>query len=220
MAKKYVSTKKYNYDEGSKKKKIILIVVAVLLAVVVAVAATVLMLLGGGDKAPGEPTFTVHAMPEKTTYYVGDVPAWSGLKLKLTTAEGNVVILKPDNCKISGFDSSAPVASQVITVTYKEYSTTFSISILDKSELKPENLFVGMTFKSKPKTQYKVGENLSVEGGVLLKTYQDGSTEEMALTSDMVFDFTTAAAGKYTVKVMYVEDALRATLTYDITVSN
>lgn len=217
MAKKYRSSRKYSYNTENKSKKTILIVVAVVLVLAIAIAA--LFIFGGNNGSTGTTTFSIQSLPEKTTYYVGDTPVWSGLKAVLTTPEGNSVTLSADNCTITGFDSSKPAAAQVITVKYKDYTDTFTITIQDKAEQKPDSLFVGMEFKTKPKTQYKVGESLSVEGCVLLKKYEDGSTEEMALTSNMVFDFSTAKAGTYTVKVMYVEDALRATLTYKITVT-
>lgn len=216
----------YSYSSNINVKKIVLIALAVVLVVALAVVA---LLLLGGNEAPAETTFTIHSLPEKTAYYVGDAPAWSGFKAVLTTPEGNTVTLKADNCKFSGFNSSAPTLNQVITVTYKEYTTTFTISILEKTEQKPDSLFVGMSFKTLPKTQYKVGESLIVDGGVLLKEYEDGSTEEMTLTDYMLDGFvidgtlvpsiTTTAPGKYLVQVSYLEDAKWAIITYEITVT-
>lgn len=220
MARKYVSTKKYNYDEGSRKKKIILIVVAVLLVLILAAVAAVFFLLRGGEEPPKEPTFEIASAPDNITYYVGDFPVWTGLEMLLTTAEGNSVTLKPDNCNITGFDSSAPAKNQVITVTYKEYSATFTINILDPSERPAAGMFTSLSFKTKPKTQYKVGESLSVEGGVLIKHYDSGETREMKLTSDMVYSFDSSKPGTYKLTIHHMEDAELATLTYDITVTN
>jgi len=230
MARKFKSYRKYDYKEGSgKKKKIILIVLAVVLVLAIAIAAALLLL--GGSETPTETTFTIQSLPEKLTYYVGDTPVWSGLKLLLTTPSGNSVTLGPDNCQITGFDSSAPTTGQVITVQYKEYTTTFTISILDNSEKPVDKQFIGkMSFKTLPKTSYKVGESLSVEGGVLLMEYADGSKEEMALTEymldgflidgNLVSSFVTTKAGKFTVQVSYLEDAKWAYAYYEITVTN
>ncbi len=218
MSRKFKSYRKYDYKEGKKTKKVIWIVLAVVLVLAVAIAA--LILFGGDEDIEKTTSFEIHSAPNKTTYYVGDVPAFAGLQLALTSPDGNTVILGPESCTISGFDSSVPVNKQVITVTYKEYTTTFTIKILDKAEEPPTGMFTGMSFKSLPKTQYKVGENLSVEGGVLLKKYDDGSTREMKLTYDMVYGFTTSKPGTYKLTVSYMEDAELAEITYDITVTN
>ena len=222
MAKKYVSTKKYSYNEGSKKKKIILIVAAVLLVVAVAVAA-ILLLGGGNGGSVGRTYFTVQSMPNKTTFAVGEPASWQGLQVRLVTEMGSVINLGPDSCTITGFDSSAPAESQTITVKYQEYTTTFTITIVDPSQGNQDpsgGNFNGLSFKSKPKTQYKVGEWLDVNGGVVIFHYSNGATKEIPLTYDMVYNFTTAKPGTYTLTVLHIEDGHRATLTYDITVTN
>lgn len=232
MAKKYVSTKKYSYDEGAKKKKILLIVAAIVLVLVLAVVAAVAIFLlgGGGNVGVKEPSFTIQSFPDKTTFYVGEPPVFTGLQVVLTTAEGNSVTLGPDNCKITGFNSSAPAKNQVITVQYKEYTASFTIDILAASEKPVDKQFTGkMTFKTLPKTSYKVGESLKVDGGVLLMEYEDGSKDEMAMTEYMLDGFvidgelvpslSTSKAGKFKVQVSYLEDAQWAYAYYDITVT-
>ena len=78
---------------------------------------------------------------------------------------------------------------------------------------------VGVSFKTLPKTQYKVGDWMSVEGGVLLVKYDDGSTKEVELTYDHVYGFTTAEPGTFTLYVKYVEEGLLSETTYTITVT-
>ena len=232
MARKFKSYRKYDYKEGSgKAKKIILISLAVVLVLVLAVAITGILLLNSSGNTDDIPTFTVHSLPDKTTYYVGDTPNWIGFKAILTTSQGDSVTLSANNCKITGFDSSKPAENQVITVQYKEYSTTFTITILDPADKPVDKQFTGkMSFKTLPKTSYKVGESLSVEGGVLLMEYKDGSKEEMALTeymldgfvinNSLVSSFTATAPGKFKVQVSYLEDAKWAYAYYEITVTN
>lgn len=221
MARKYKSSRKYNYNGEAKSKKIILIVVAVLLVLAAAVAA--ILLLGGNDEATGNASFSLHSAPNKTTYYVGESPSWYGLEVKLITAEGSTIILGPESCTITGFDNSRPVENQVITVKYEQYTATFTVSIVERNheQQKPENngKLSGMSFKTMPKTEYKVAQWLSVEGGVLLLQYDDGTTKEINLTYDMVSGFNTSKPGKYTLTVSYREKGKTATLTYDITVT-
>lgn len=219
MSRKYKSSRKYSYNQGTKTKKIVLIVLAAILVVGAAVAA--FMTLGNDNATEGETSFTIDSPPEKTTYYVGENPAWYGLKLKLVTSEGNTIIFGYESCNITGFDSSKPAENQIITVTYKNYSATFAITVLDEEpgDMQPGGLFKSMTLKSMPKTEYKVNDWLSVKGGVLLLEYSDGTTKEVDLTYDMVHNFSTRKPGTYTVTVMYMEDGHKATLTYKITVT-
>ncbi len=216
MSRRY---KKYSYNQGAKIKKIILCVIIAILVVSAAVVA--FMLLDTNNDTNGETTFTIQSPPEKTTYYVGENPSWYGMKLMIVTGDGNTVTFGPESCTITGFDSSKPAQNQIITVSYKNYSATFTISILDDvpGDFQPSGLFKSMTLKSMPKTQYKVNDWLSVKGGILLLEYDDGTTKEIELTYDMIDNFTTEKPGTYTVTVMYMEDGHRTTVTYDITVT-
>lgn len=248
MARKYRSSKKYSYNQSAKSKKIVLIVLAVVL-VVVAAAVAAFMLLGSGDDNTGKALFTLQTPPEKTTYRVGESPTWYGLQVLLVTDAGSTVVLGPESCKITGFDSSAPAENQVITVKYGEYSTTFTVAIEAENQDADDGnnggtgnngssgnngnnsntdnngstdttnkKLVKITFKKLPKTKYNVGDDLSISGGMLLRHYEDGSTEELELSYSMVRDFDAAAPGTYTVTVMYFEGRWVST-TYKITVT-
>lgn len=221
MSRKFKSQRKYNYNSGTNFKKIILIILIVIL-VAAAVIFAAISLLGNSDNTTGATSFTIQSVPDKITYHVGEVPSWFGLKLKLITAEGNSATFGPESCTITGFDSSAPAENQVITVKYNDYTATFTITIIDagNDDFQPGGLFKSMSFKSTPKTEYKVNDWLSVKGGVLLLEYSDGTSKEIDLTYDMVYGFDTSKPGTYTITVTYMEDGHRATLTYDITVTN
>ena len=133
MARKFKSYRNSYGDSSVNIKKILLIVGAAVLGILLISAISVgifLATLSLGDEPQREPTFYVQTMPEKTTYMVGDFPVWSGFTAVLTTASGNSITLGIDNCTFTGFDSSAPAEEQVITVTYKEFSDTFTITIM------------------------------------------------------------------------------------------
>lgn len=79
--------------------------------------------------------------------------------------------------------------------------------------------FNGVSIKTMPKTEYKVGDYLSIEGGVLLLHYDDGSTREVVLDYYHIEGFSSKEPGTYTLTVKYVEDGFLATCTYEITVT-
>ena len=208
--------RKYAYGQNKINKKVILIV-----------AFTVLVLIGGiaalflsKSSELSDNTATLQSAPTKTTYYVGDTPSWDGLALKITSPNGTSMTYGPNSCTITGFDSSKPAENQVITVKYQNHTATFTVTILEKDTQKPQGLFLGITFKTQPKTQYRVGEALDITGVILTKHYSDETTLETALTADMVSGFHSAQPGTYMLTVVYTENGTHAELTYEITVTD
>ena len=202
--------------------KVMVAVFAVVIVVLIAAVVGVFF-VGGGifvDDTPAvkPESMTITALPEKTLYYVGEVPVFSGLKLAMTLSNGATVTLDGSECEITGFDSSTPSDSQTITVKYNDIQTTFTVVIREI----PGTItgqFIGLSFKSMPKTEYKVGDYLSVDGGVLLLHYDDGSTKEAMLDYYHIEGFTSKEPGTYTLTVKYVEDGFLAQTTYTITVT-
>lgn len=214
MGRKY---RKYSYNQTGKNKKVILIAVAVALVLLCGLAV---LFLSNGDDQPKN-IATLKSLPTKTTYYVGDSPSWDGLELSVTFTEADIsMTFGPDECTITGFDSSKPAENQVITVKFADCSATFTVTILEKEQPKPQKFLLGITLKTSPKTEYKVGEALDVTGGMLNRHYSDDSVLELAMTAEMVSGFDSSKAGTYTLTITYTEDNYPIELTYDITVTD
>ena len=167
---------------------------------------------------------TITQLPNKTEFYVGDSPSYAGLQVKVTMDNGLSFTVDQYKCTLSGFDSSKPNEAQKITVTYDGVSTSYTIIIKDKpGEGEGGNdssgFFNGLSIKTMPKTECKVGDWPSVEGGVLLLQYDNGDTKEIPMEIDYIYGFNTSAPGTYTVTVKYVEDGYLATCQYTITVT-
>ncbi len=195
------------------------VLAAVLGGVVIVLAAMWLLISLQNTEQVVEPrSLAVLTYPDKTTYYVGERASFSDLKLKMTMTNGVEITLDGSECKITGFDSSAPAENQVITVEYRGLQTSFMVSISEMPVTITGN-YVGLSFKSLPKTEYKVGEWPDTTGGVLMVHYDDGTTREMALNNDIIYGFNTYQAGTYTVTVKYVENNRYAETTYTITVT-
>ena len=194
---------------------------AVLVAVAV-VAISVVLVVNLRDNEPVIKPFSlsVTQCPGKTIYYVDEIATFDGLKLSMTLTNGVSIAVDGSECEISGFDSSEPVESQVITVTYKELQATFTITIKELSVNPPAGSYTGISFKTLPKTEYKVKEWLDPTGGVLLVNYDDGTVRELPLDDDNVkiYGFTSDKPGTYTLTVKYVEAGLYGETTYTITV--
>ncbi|MBR5137095.1 MAG: bacterial Ig-like domain-containing protein [Clostridia bacterium] len=192
---------------------------AILGSVVVVLAAVLLLIFLRNAEEVVEPKeLSILNMPNKTTYYVGESSDFFNLKLVMTMTNGGEITVNGSECEITGFDSSVPVDVQIITVKYKNLSTTFNVSIKE-IPANPTGKYNNLTFKTLPKTEYKKGEWLDARGGVLIVHYDDGTTREMELKDDYVYGFRSDKLGPLELEVIYIENGVLCTTTYTITVT-
>ena len=154
--------------------------------------------------------------PTKREFTTADSFSTTGGLLRLTYGNGQVrsLFVSPDFC--SGYDL-AQVGTQTVTVQFAGSTFTYSI-LVKEAEPEPEAAAVtGFAWLQYPeRTQYTAGtpgELLSVDGGLLLVQYSDGSTAELHLTRAMCSGYDLAAAGEQTVDVTYKGFALSYTIT-------
>lgn len=159
----------------------------------------------------------ISSMPNKLVYYVGEQFSSTGLTITTTLNNGTTFTEGPETCTFSGFNSEFAQEEQQITVKYKEHTFVYTITI--KEPPRPFSPLKSISLETLPKTEYKVGDWMSVENGVLLLTYEDGSTRRIRLDYNHIYDFDTRKAGTYTITVKYREDSYLATCTYNITVT-
>lgn len=204
------------------KKTVIIIAVAAL--VVIAAALALFLLIPDGSKPQGGDagvsSVVITEQPKRTEFYVGESPSYVGLQVRVTLNSGLTYTVDEYKCTFSGFDSSAPAENQKITVTYNGKSAHYYVTIKERpAETDAPGMFNGLTIKTLPKTEFKVGDWPSAEGGVLIYHYDNGYTEEIPMEIDQLYGFNTSAPGKYTVSVKIVKDGFLATATYEITVT-
>ncbi len=156
------------------------------------------------------------AWPEKLVYYIGDKPSYTGLELGITLYDGTEYIVGPEECEFSGFNSEFAEEEQHITVTYKEHTFSFTVTIKEVPHLISPLKKISLV--TLPQTEYKVGDRLSVENGVLLLEYEDGHTQRIRLEYSHIYNFTTDKPGTHTISVKIMENGYLVTCTYQITV--
>lgn len=199
---------------GNRKK--IIVGIGALLIVIISVLC-IWVAIGSNNKSEIR-YLTISTLPEKTEYYQGESFSYYGIEIIATMNSGTEITIAPESCDFVGFDSSSPMDVQKITVSYQGADTSFNVKIKAFSSGSNES-FNGMSFKTLPKTEYKVGEWLSVEGGVLILHYENGTEKEIALEIADVSGFTSMEAGTYELTVRHIEDGFLATCTYTITVT-
>ncbi len=221
MSKKTDSYYYAGYREGGlrDKKKIIIPIVIAAVVAVIAIAVCVYVFAYAIPHGQSINTVTVSTYPEKLQYYVTDKSDFSGLKISVQLHNGDTYTVDGSECEVTGFDSSKPVESQPIYVKYQDYSCVFYVKINALPELVKTPTHIELT--TLPKTEYKVGENLDITGGIITLYYSDDSTYRINLLSRHVYDFDTSNVGEYDIKVKYVDvnSGMLYETTYKITVA-
>lgn len=200
----------------TKKVKIILIALSAA-AVLIAAALTVFFVLRNteGQKIAG---IQVAAYPAKTVYYVGDEADFEGLSVQVLRKNGKFYMVDGQACEISGFDSAEPVERQEIFVEYEGFSCSFFVKIAPLPT--PVKTLSAVELEVLPKTEYKVGESLDTQGGVLKLIYADGSVFRIDLLNRFVSGFTSEEPNDALVlTVKYSENGVLVQTTYTVTVS-
>lgn len=110
---------------------------------------------------------TVSKMPEKTTYYQGELFDSTGLEISKTYSDGTLETIT--DYELSGFDSSS-AGTKAITVTASGKTTTFEISVSEAS-------IAAISVTTMPsKVNYHIGKEFDSTGIVVTATASDGNT--------------------------------------------
>lgn len=185
---------------------------------------------GGGNTETVETISSIYisANPYDCSYYVNETADWRGLSIGLRgenlISEYVSYDKKPDEFTITGFDSSAPKENQVITVTYKGHSTTFTVDIVEVPEAKPT--LVSIRLDPMPKATCKIGKIPDTKEARLVRVYSDGTEKTEALKTKHFAagyedEIISAKAGDLvTITVLCSEDGITAETTFTVTMVN
>ena len=222
---------KMKSQKAMDKKAIIIIgIVAAVLVVLGVILGVSLADHNNGNTIQNEiQRIYISKAPNKTQFYVDDEPDYTGLELQIVRNNGKIenIVYSDSNSSFftfSGFNSKLPEEKQTITVTYKGYSASFNISIVRFEP--PADTIKSISWVKLPKTEYKVGDFYETNGGMLLKEYNDGTTERCILLDTYVLGreaaFVNGRAkniGTYELTVKYKENGVTVYTTYTITVT-
>lgn len=131
-------------------------------------------------------------LPLKTSYYVHEELDLTGLCVKeeRRISKFNREI-DADQLEISGFDSSAASDRQEIFVQYKNFKTSFFVSVKPLPEEQKSVIKIQLQAEEgyELKTEYRCFEPLEIEHMRLLVTYSDSSSELLPVLAEYVSGF-------------------------------
>ena len=142
----------------------------------------------------------VSQMPNKITYIQNyDELDVTGGKVRLIYADETTEEIDMTTEMVSGFDN-ATVGQKTLTVTYGGETATFEITIVEKELVRIE-----ITQQPNKITYTQNYDKLDVTGGKIRLIYNDETTEEIDMTTEMVSGFNNAKLGPQTLTVTYEE---------------
>ena len=198
-------------------KKVIIIAAIVLAVVVVSALITILALTGNQNNETDIAGIEIKQLP-KTSYIIGEAASYDGLMVEVVLMNGERYDIDLDECTIEGFSTESATDFCTIRIYYQGFSCAYNISVKEPPEKFVE--LVSVEFKTLPyKLTYKVGEWVEPFGGVLLCTYSDGSTKEVALGYEHIMNFNSNNVGEYTIRVKYTEGVYVANTQYTVTIT-
>ncbi len=123
------------------------------------------------------------------------------------------VTLKPSELYAFNYDTEATINGEEADVVLNRDGT---ITASYEFEATTRGAIVSIAIKKEPTDMsYQIGEAFKVNGGVITATFQDGSTEDIKMTADMISGFDSSKAGDIVLTVTY--DGKTAQMTATIT---
>lgn len=134
--------------------------------------------------------------PTKTTYIEKNAFSVAGGVVTLVYDNNTTATVSLDAAYCNGYDMSK-VGTQTVTVTYSGKTTTFTITVNAKS-------LSSIAVKTNPtSTTVLEAKDLSLVGGFLTLTYDNGDTEDIDMTKATVSGFNNTKVGTQTVTLTY-----------------
>lgn len=140
---------------------------------------------------------SMYILPDQCKYYEKDNLTVMGGMIKVVYNNGDEDYLELTPEMVSGFDNTK-IGPQTLTVRYGEYTTTYDIEILQREV---QSIFIS---KKPEKKRYLINvEELDLTGGELKVYFNNGTSEIIEITPDMVSGFDNTVRGENQIKVSY-----------------
>lgn len=143
------------------------------------------------DKPAGKATLSITSRPNKTSYYIGDKLNTAGLTARYTDASGKAQTIT------SGFTTNVDMTSagaKQVTVTYRDASSTFSISVKEPSvTVTQEELREGLRLYA---TTDPAGQDVTWSSSNTSVAYFEGKTLHAAGSGTAVISATMTYNGR------------------------
>ena len=214
--------------QNNKRKKSLIIVAIVVAVLIAAIAIGAIVITNVLDDYKNTITgIMVSSKPSKLVYTAGEEFDYSGLVLQVlaNSNDASYFVYDTDSgIKCTGFDTNT-VGDQVITVTYKEFTTTFTVKVKEVPPPPADKTLVSLRLTDNFITTYSLNEwnsyGPNFYGVRLICTFSDGSEKEVSGVIDYCdpIDYALKSAGTYNLVIRYGYGGKYLSLTVPVTIT-
>ncbi len=156
---------------------------------------------------PSPASVAIAALPAKTSYIVGEDLILDGGSITVTYSDESTKIVTLNDATVSGFNK-AFVSVQTLIVSYFGLTTSFDVTVADRT---PRAIEID---ELPAKTDYLVGEELSINDGTIIVYYNNNTTETLRLSKAKITGFDSSTPGTKVLTIEYMN--LGTTLDVDV----
>ncbi|MGM9632060.1 MAG: bacterial Ig-like domain-containing protein [Eubacteriales bacterium] len=211
---------------NNRKNKLIITLCVVLGILLVVIIAGLVILSAINAPTQSNPqdirSINISALPSKVEYYIGESFDPTGMQIQVITNDmAYTRLVDSPQLTFSGFDSTVATESQVITVSYKGFTTVFTIVIKEFIETDPELAYIEVQNFKNTYTFDEWNKNGPDKKGATIKcVYTDGSVSEVPLEYSYILGATKLdEPGTTTIIIKYSDRGVSKEQTVTITIT-
>lgn len=214
---------------NSKKKTLTIVIVAVLIAIVLISAIIAVVVSEVKKQEENEARNTIDSISisvtPRTEYYVGDEIDLSKLSVFVYTGypETSYFVNYPDSeLIVTGFDSSVVNDAVVITVSYKEFTTTFTVKVSERPSATPVIESIELVGFNTTYSMATWNESGPSSKDVKIKCiYSNGTEKKVSLKDSMIYGYKKVSApGTVDLTIKYNDNGNIITKVVTVTITN
>lgn len=209
-------------------KRIIIIAIIAVVVVLALVVGGIFLFSSSNNGEEPKPDdiigIEISSRPSLTEYFVGEQFKPEGARVQVMTHDHEKSYFVDHTAlSFSGFDGSK-LGEQVITVTYKGFTTTFTVSVKELPPATPTLVSIRLSdnFVSTYTLDWWTEYGPVFDGVNLICTYSDGSEKSVPMSASYCLNINTNINSATTVEipVQYIDGGIIAETTVEITVTN
>lgn len=141
----------------------------------------------------------------KTTYYTGQQLDVSGAEITINYSNGKSETLEVTNSMVKTFSTALGGENKKMKITYNGLSVYTNYTVIERL----------ISVHTSIQNTYSINEELNVEGGQLIITYNNGTpTEYIDITAEMITGFDSTTAGTKYLTITYDGTKLTNAISY------
>ncbi len=190
----------------------------IIIAIILTLALTVFLVTFSIINGKKIKSISVKSLPHKVEYYVGESFDNSGLIINVTLNNGRSYEVLGKDVSVIDYINDSANDCLTVKVCYQDKCAYFDVKIKEKPTFFPD--LTQLSIKALPnKLEYKIGESISLDGGLLTCVYSDSTSINIPMLKEYVSGFSTSTVGQKVITITYSENSVTLSTSFVITVT-